>query len=352
MTNPAAQQDPPARRVRLVQVWWLLLAAVLLWLFWRTYTVWFAAFLAISFTATLSGLAGWARDQTGVGYRTALGIIVALLVAAAVGVGLWVGPSLIAQSDELTRQLPEAWDQTRGWLEQRDWGEALLRLPDRLGGQLGGSQLLDRATWLVSSTVGALGGILAVIAITLFMAVQPSLYIDGAVKLVRKDDEGEAREVLSKIGTALRWWMAGRLASMLIVGLFTGLGLWLVGVPLPWVLGLIAGVLSFVPNLGPLLSTVPGLLLAGTVSGTTVVWALAVYVGVQLIESNLITPMVQRFVVSVPPALLLTVQLMMGVLFGVMGLIVATPLMVAVIVAVQVLYVRDRLGREVGVMGQ
>ena len=212
--------------------------------------------------------------------------------------------------------------------------------------------MLGRLTSVASSVLAAGAGILAVIAITLFLALSPRAYLKGVVMLVPREHERRVREVCKRIGVALRWWLFGQAISMTIVGVFTGLGLMLVGVPLPWALGLIAGVFSFVPNLGPIVAMAPGLVLASSEGGQTILWALGVYVGVQLIESNVVTPMVQKYAVSVPPALLLTLQLMMGVLFGVMGLLVATPLMVAVIVALQMLYVEDKLDRDVEVMGQ
>lgn len=349
--TPTSDLRAPSSRA-MIHAWLLLLAVVGLVLFWFTSTVWFAVFLAVCFTSTLAGLARWCSEKTPLSYGWSLLAIVVMLVLIVSGAGTWMGPPVVAQTQELTQRLPEAVDQSRQWLEQREWGATLLEIPRQWSGDLGGSQVLDRLTWVVSSTMGAAAGILAVIAITLFLAVNPGMYIDGIISLVSKSRERRAREVLDKVGVALRWWLLGRLVSMAIVAVFTGLGLWLIGVPLPWTLGLIAGVLSFVPNLGPLVSMVPGLLLAGTEGGSTIVWALMVYVGVQLVESNLITPMVQRYAVSVPPALLLSLQLMMGVVFGVMGLIVATPLMVAGIVAVQMLYVQDRLGRDVAVMGQ
>jgi predicted PurR-regulated permease PerM len=126
---------------------------------------------------------------------------------------------------------------------------------------------------------------------------------------------------------------------MLTVGVLTGLGLWAVGIPAAASLGVLAGVLSFVPNLGPVLAALPGILLGLAEGPMTAVWAMAIYVGVQILEGNLITPMAERSAVSLPPGLIITAQLLLGLLAGPIGLLVATPLLAVVVLAVGELYV-------------
>ena len=354
MNKAATSTDIQAislRRGRLA--WQLLLTWLVLWVFWQTYTVWFAAFLAVCFTATLSGLARALSRRTSWSYGVSLAAVVVMIALALTAAVVLFGPPVVKQAAELTERLPASVDQGKQWLEQQTpWGPYVLERSAKWSESMAGNQVLGRLTSVASSVLAAGAGILAVIAITLLLALSPRAYLKGVVMLVPQQHERRVREVCKRIGVALRWWLFGQAISMTIVGVFTGLGLMLVGVPLPWALGLIAGVFSFVPNLGPIVAMAPGLVLASSEGGQTILWALGVYVGVQLIESNVVTPMVQKYAVSVPPALLLTLQLMMGVLFGVMGLLVATPLMVAVIVALQMLYVEDKLDRDVEVMGQ
>lgn len=141
------------------------------------------------------------------------------------------------------------------------------------------------------------------------------------------------------------WWLAGRAASMTVVGVLTWLTLWALGIPAPLILGFFAGLLSFIPNLGPILSIVPALLVALTVGPWYVLYVVLVYLGVQAVESNLITPLIQQEAVTVPPALLIVFQVSMGVLAGIWGMIVATPLLVVIMLLVQGLYVRDYLNK-------
>jgi predicted PurR-regulated permease PerM len=126
----------------------------------------------------------------------------------------------------------------------------------------------------------------------------------------------------------------------------TGLGLWLVGIPLAWTLGLIAGLLDFVPNIGPLIGFLPAFLLAMAMGPTKALWVAVVYVLVQTIEGYLVTPLVQKRAVDLPPALTITGQLLMGVLAGPLGVLLATPLLAVGMVLVKILYVEETLGDE------
>lgn len=135
---------------------------------------------------------------------------------------------------------------------------------------------------------------------------------------------------------------------MAVIGVLTGFALWMIGVPLALMLGLLAGVLNFVPYIGPLLSFVPAALLALMQAPPLVVWVLALYVAIQALESYLVTPLVAQRSVSLPPALTITAQVLLGVVFGWLGLLLATPLTAVVLVLVQMLYLEDVLGEEAG----
>jgi predicted PurR-regulated permease PerM len=151
---------------------------------------------------------------------------------------------------------------------------------------------------------------------------------------------------------ALIWWMVGRFSSMAVVGIMTMIGLWILGIPLPFTLGVIAAVLSFIPNIGPIISVIPALLLALLDSPSKVLYVILLYIGIQTVESYIITPLIQKRAVSLPPALLISVQIMIGVLLGAFGLILATPLMVVIIVLVQTIYIQDIIGDKVTVLGE
>ena len=139
---------------------------------------------------------------------------------------------------------------------------------------------------------------------------------------------------------------------MIMVGVLIGAGLAFIGVPSALGLGFVAGVLEFIPYLGPILSAVPALLLASTQSWEMVAWTLGLFVVVQQVENNIILPLVTGRAVDLPPAVGLIAVVAIGMLFGPLGLLLAYPLAIVVDVAVRRLYVRDALGENVSIPGE
>jgi predicted PurR-regulated permease PerM len=138
----------------------------------------------------------------------------------------------------------------------------------------------------------------------------------------------------------LRRWLLGQLVSMVVVGVATAIGLWMVGVPMPFALGMLSGLLDFVPVIGPLAAAVPGVLVAFPQGPDVALWAVVVYLVVQFCEGHFIVPLVQRWAVSLPPAVGLLGAVVFGLLFGLIGVLFAMPLLVVVVSLVEDLYVR------------
>ncbi|WP_272910997.1 AI-2E family transporter [Falsiroseomonas oryziterrae] len=153
-------------------------------------------------------------------------------------------------------------------------------------------------------------------------------------------------------GAALRLWLGAQLVSMAIVGTLAGLGCWALGLPSPLALGLFAGLANFVPLIGAVAGAVPPVLLALAEGGTTFLWTAALFLAIQQVESNMIMPLVERRMVSLPPALLLFAVVAVGVVFGLPGILLAAPITVVAFVLVKKLYVRETLGRATEVPGE
>jgi predicted PurR-regulated permease PerM len=264
-----------------------------------------------------------------------------------------IGPPLTGQINDLLVQLPEAVARFRERLASQAWANRILAEPNALRDLMPSpKEVMGGVTSAFSRTLGVVANVFVILFIGIYGAADPRSYVSGVVHLTPKRNRDRAREVMDALAHALRWWLVGRLTMMSVVGVLTTLGLWIAGVPTPLALGLLAALLSFVPYVGPILSFFPAVLVALMVSLTTVVYVVIVFGLVQTLESYVITPLVQQRAVSMPPVILITAQIAMGVIAGAAGVLLAAPLAIVVIVLLQMLYVEDVLGDSVRVLGQ
>jgi len=278
--------------------------------------------------------------------------MILLGIVGLTGVGLfwwWMGSALASEFDGLVATAKQAWGTVQAELLESPWGARLL---SDVSGMASAEPITSRIGGVVTSTAGALGSIILIFFFGVYFAIDPKMYVEGALHLVPYSSRPRLRYLAVHIGSALRSWMVGRFVSMTIVGIGTGIGLWIAGVPMALGLAIIAGTFSFVPNLGPAAAMIPGTLIGFSHDMMTGVWAAVVYLSVQAVETYVLTPWIEQRVVSLPPALLLAVQLMMGLSTGILGLLLATPIAVGGIVAIQVLYIRDVLEDPIPLLGE
>ena len=360
-TDPTAGRDMLARRgVEIAAIAFGLAAA--LFLLWRTAEAILLIFAGLLFGVFLDACArGLERVlPLGRGWRLALVCIVLLLAVG--GALYWGGKALATQADDLIGTITEQLRALRGEIEeaglqpQREGKEpgsgrhrgdtdvqtlARMFLPDPRG-------LFSQARTAASAAFGMLGSVIVVFFIGLFVAANPEAYRRGVLSLLPIDKRRRVGEVLDETAETLRWFLIGQVVSMVVTGVSTGVGLWLVGLPGAVLLGLQAGIFNFVPYLGPMIGGVPVLLTALASGPSMVAWALGVYVLVQLVESYVLAPLVQRRMVDLQPAVTLAGQILFGTVLGGWGVALAMPLMAAARVAVLRLYVEDRLGDSAG----
>ncbi|HEX8287579.1 MAG TPA: AI-2E family transporter [Pyrinomonadaceae bacterium] len=306
-------------------------------------------FGAILLAIFLHGLANISRRylRLSEGYSV---LLVSALLLVILSISIWLlAPSVADQVKNLRAELPEAAEDVRNYLQSYNWGRLILEQVPNTGEiiqKINNSNLLSRVGGYFSTTVGALTNIALMILLAIYLASEPKTYIRGFTKLFPVENRKRVREILYQIGETLSWWLIGKGGSMLFIGVLTWIGLSIIGVPLALTLGLIAGLLSFIPNFGPILSAVPAILLAFINSPTSALYVLALFVVVQLIESNIVTPIIERETVELPPVLTVVSQLALAVLFGAVGLILATPILAVVMVLVQTIYIQDILGEQ------
>lgn len=286
------------------------------------------------------GFPGWLALSTAV-----------LLITVALVAALWMfGEEVSAQVVTLAERLPDAWRALQAQVNDRGLGaylDDLLAVTTSNGSEMLsgiGDFAMALGQMVAYTVVIVVGGI--------YLAAQPRLYRRGTIKLVPPGRRELVDEALEDSGRALGMWLKGQLVSMILVGLVVGIGLWLIGVPSALALGLLAGLLEFVPLAGPIVAAIPALLLAASAGWDAALWTLALYVVVQQVEGNLIQPLVQRQAVDLPPVLLLFSLLGAGTLFGVVGVILAAPLTVVIYVLVKRLYVREALHTDTPIPGE
>jgi predicted PurR-regulated permease PerM len=302
------------------------------------------AFAGVLFAVILRSLANLIADHTPLGPRTALAVVVLALLLA-LGLGGWALAGQIAeQTDQLVVTVPETLRQGADWLRQYSWGEWLLGQAQDPAQLPWPTDLIGNVRSIFSTTAGAVAGVVIVLFLGLYLAIEPRLYIRGLLSLLPPSRRNRGREVLSALGHTLQWWLLSKLLAMVVIGVLTTVGLSLLGVPLALALGLIAALLSFIPNLGPTLATVPTVLLALQEGPVRAAQVLGLYLAIQAVESYMLTPYIERKTVALPPALTLIIQVALGVLVGSLGLILAAPLVAAGLVLVRMLYIEDVLG--------
>ena len=323
--------------------------AVVAVLVWQLANVLLLLFGAILVAVLLRSVAGLVERVTQTAGRWSVGVACLLVGGVLAGFFALMGSQIQAQATALIESLPdliEGAEERLGVSGLREWIEE--QLADVLQNGEFAVSVANYSTWIVS--IGA--HVVIVVASGIYLALSPRTYRRGLLKLFPVPRQDEARDTLETVGSALKLWLVGQLAAMVLVGVLTTLGLWLLDIPSALALGFLAGLLEFVPYVGPVLSAVPAIALGLAESPSTGLWVLGLYVLVQQVEGNLITPLVHQRTVDLPPVVTIFAILSFGVLFGPLGVLLATPLAVVCFVLVKRVWVREVLHEEVDVPGE
>lgn len=276
------------------------------------------------------------------GVALALTVVVLLAIAAAGG---WLlVREVTGEVEDFRGRLPELAGDLQDLLGGTEWGQWVLAEMEAFGGNGDGEEMLAAASSLVQRSLQGVTYLFVIAFVGLYLSVAPQLYVGGIVRLFPIDKRGEVRGVLMSVGKTLQRWLIARAISMAAVGLLTGVGLAIIGVPMAMALGTLAGFLTFVPYLGPLAAGIPIVAVALLEEPSLAVVALVFYTFVQSTEGFIITPVAQHKVAFTPAALVLMSEVVMGLLFGMLGIVLATPLAAAAVVLVKTAWVENALG--------
>ncbi len=327
-----------------------LLIGLALFLAWPASQVLLVILASIMFAVFIDALAALIPRRLAIPDLIARIGVVLLLVALIAVFFVVAGARVGDQFTQLSERLPRGIELVHQTVSHQPWHSLLYDVDlDQL--KPSPALVMSKVTGVFSTAFGAITSMLVIVFIGFYLAIQPRLYIEGFIHLVPKQRRDRACKLIQALGHALRWWMLGRFLSMVTVGILTIIGLEIINMPLALVLGVIAGLFSFVPFVGPIVAAIPGILVALQESPAVATYAIVVYAVVQFLEGNVATPLIQKRVVSLPPAIMLIAQLFMGIFYGLFGLLLATPLAVVFIVAIQELYVRQIINDPVPLLG-
>ncbi|GAB3202171.1 putative PurR-regulated permease PerM [Pontibacter aydingkolensis] len=333
-----------AKRVAIAALIILLIGAVFYMLGRHGY-FFLLVFAGILLAVLFSGIAEWLQNKLHLKHSLALLLSVLIFFGTLIGAFILIAPTVSEQVQEMRQTIPSAVSKIQGWLESFGLGQQLMkRVPDNMNEMLPASKgIFTKVSSVFSATLSILADILIVIVTAIFLAANPKLYTLGFSKLFAVRHRRRILEVLDKCYTTLKMWLLAMLLAMTMIGISTAVGYSLIGLPLAMALGLIAFLFAFIPNIGPWIAALPALLVGLTISPQMALYAMLVYGGIQIVESYVITPVIFHKTVDLPPALLLFFQVLLGILHGAIGLLLAAPILAVLVVVVNELYIKDVL---------
>jgi predicted PurR-regulated permease PerM len=307
-------------------------------LLWYTADVLVLLFGSVIVAVALRSLTAIATRYTPLRGGWALAMVTAVLLLAILGLGALIGSRVADQFGQLMQTMQHAVTQARAALEKSQLGRTLVHAESMSAS----ATSLTHLAGMASSSVGAVTEGVLMLFIGLFLAAEPSLYRRGVLALIPVSARGRTARLLDELDHALTRWLQGVVVAMICVGVMTTVGLLLLGIPLALSLGILAGVCEFVPYLGPIVSSIPAILVGFTHGAVPAMEVVGLFLIVHALEAYVLVPLIQKRAVALPPALGLVAVLLFGWVFGPLGVILAHPLMVSIIVLVRQLYI----GRE------
>jgi predicted PurR-regulated permease PerM len=313
------------------------LFVALFWFFKVTFNVFLLILAGILIALFFHGLAQLLERKMKLSPKLSLLVSVILTFVLISAMFWFMGARIQEQVTELTKTLPSTISNAKAKLETTSIGKRIL---EKTSSQETSDKVYSFGGNFFNSTFGAFGDLYVVLFLGIFFTFSPKTYVNGFLSLVPSAGKPRAKLTIERIGFTLTKWLKGQMFAMLIVFTLTAIVLTILGMPMAIALALIAGLLNFIPNFGPLLAMIPAVLIALTQGANKAILVAVLYILIQILESNIITPSIQKKLINIPPALTILAQLFMGILTGGWGLVLATPLVAILMVVVQETYVK------------
>jgi predicted PurR-regulated permease PerM len=307
-------------------------------LLWIGRVIFLLVFAAIVGTIFLTAIADWLHRRLKIKRGLALSLFLVVSLGLLVLLGWLLGPNIADQFADLQVELPRAAHSLLNQMQTHQWGQWLLRQsPGSEQVASGFSFALTRIGGIVVSSATIFAGLVIVLSLSIYFSAEPEMYYNGVRRLVPEENRETFDACTGAVAQILRSWLVAKLISMTMVGVLISIGLAIVGVPLAGTLGIIAALMTFIPNVGPLISVIPAALLALAISPVTGLLALLVFAIVFTVEGYVVTPLLERNIVRLPPALTLAMQLLLATMAGPVGVALAAPLAAAILGVLSVL---------------
>ncbi|MFD0795415.1 AI-2E family transporter [Mucilaginibacter litoreus] len=314
----------------------LSLIVILLLLFKALFGMLLLLLAGILMAVYFHGCAGLMNKWLHIPYKAAVFLSVFLNSVLMIAFLWFVGARLEQQITELSETLPRTIGHAKEWLRGSPIGTKAL---DYLSVSADSGKTFSIAKQLFSSSFGILSDLYIIILLGLFFTAGPGVYKRGIIKILPPAAKEKGSKVLDELYKVLKNWIKGLLFGFVFIAVLTGLGLYIIGMPLILTLALIAGLMNFIPNFGPIIALVPAFLLALTDGITTALIVAGLYTGIQVVQSAVTQPLIQKKMVNIPPALVVFGQVAMGLLGGFWGVLLATPIIAILMTLVNKLYV-------------
>ena len=334
MQTPAFELGSGLRRT-LIWAIWTAIAFLFVWYAWRLLLL---AFAGLLLAVILHAFADGFQRITHLGPKASFTLtVVSLVILIALAVWL-IAPAAISEGSQVVAVIPKSLAQAKQHLNQTTWGSFIVRVGQRA---MSSGAEGSRITSIASGFVDALGAAVVVVVVGFYAALNPGEYSGGLLRLVPEKHRQRAHEVAREAMYTLRWWLLGQLVPMSVLGIATMIGLWILGIPLAFVLGLFTAFMIFIPYLGALASAIPAILVALQMGPMKAAYVAILYVCIHSAEGYVLTPLVQKRAVRLPPIMTILAQLLMWIITGLLGVALATPLAAVGLVVVKILYLHE-----------
>ena len=350
MTNSNKQPNSDSALTFSNKVWIvtgiLTLSVIVIFVLKAAFSVLLIILAACLIAVFFHGFGDMIERLTKLSHRISVLIGVAITVMFLAGIFWFMGSTLQAQVAELKSDFPEMIAKAKASLSHSTIGNKVLESIAAFDD----TKIMSTARGFFNTSFGVLGDLYIIIFLGIFFTVDPSIYKEGIIKLTPVAGKKDVRIVMERISVVLKGWLKGMLLAMFLIGILTVIALKIYNIPLALTLAILAGLMNFIPNFGPLIAMIPAVLIGFTISVNMAIVVAITYLGIQTLESNVVTPMIQKKMINLPPALTILSQVIMGTMSGFLGILLATPLLAIVIVLVDELYVKKQNALEISAM--